>query len=339
MISASSEIIIICNIYLGTPKRKKLMTKLFCLLTFLLPLSVHTHPGVGIVKDGNGNIYYTDLHQVWKINNGKKTIVVPDVHTHELYIDQFDNLYGEGGYYDDKTAKFYHYLWVLRPNGSIDTVLGMKEAYISQDFSLARDKKNNEFYIKRFLKPQTDTNHIYRKTPNGKEKIFAKGNFKDVNWLHPQNDGSLLYASGNSIFRVDSLGNITTVSNQINNTNSKKDVLIWGIWQDKSKIVYAAVFSDRSIKKIDFKGSISTVYTSKGGWAPLHGIFDNKNKLWVLEGSDNNDVRVTLVDKIFENSVKQDQTSLKVLIIITIGCIIFCITFLITKSKKLNRSY
>lgn len=274
------------------------MTKLYYLLLFLLPLSALAHPGVGIVKNSKGTIFYTDLHQVWKINNGKKTIAVPDVHTHELYIDQYDNLYGEGGYYDDRTAKFYHCLWVLRPNGRIDTVLNMKEAYVSQDFSLARDKKSNEFYIKRFLKPHTDASHIYRKTPNGKEKIFATGNFKDVNWLHPQDDGSLLYASGNSIFRADSLGNITLVSNQISNSVLGNDVLIWGIWQDNSKNVYAAVYSDKSIKKIDVHGSISTVYKSKGSWAPLHALFDNKNNLWVLEGSDNNDVRVISVGKV-----------------------------------------
>ncbi len=312
------------------------MIKLYYLLLFLLPLSALAHPGVGIVNDSKGNIFYTDLHQVWKISNNKKTIVVPDVHTHELYIDQYDNLYGESGYYDDKTTKFYHYLWVLRPNGSIDTVLGMKEAYISQDFSLARDKKNNEFYIKRFLKPHTDTNHIYRKTPTGKETIIATGNFKDVNWLHSQNDGSLLFASGNSIFRVDSLGNITTISSQINNSNSKRDVLIWGIWQDNSKNIYAAVFSDKSIRKIDVNGSISTVYTANGSWAPLHGVFDNDNKLWILEGSDNNDVRVTSVDKVMTKSFQQDQTSSKVLFIIIIGGIFVCISFFISKSRKLN---
>lgn len=310
------------------------MAKLYCLLMLLMPLYGFTHPGVGIVKDSKGNIFFTDLHQVWKITNGRKTVVVPDVHTHELYIDQYDNLYGEGGYYDDKTVKFYHYLWMLRPNGRIDTVLGMKEAYVSQDFSLARDKKNNEFYIKRFLKPHTDTNHIYRKTPDGKEKIFATGNFKNVNWLHPQDDGSLLYASGNSIFRVDSLGNITTVSNQTNNSNSGNDVLIWGIWQDNAKNVYAAVFSEKSIKRIDLNGSISTVYTSNGNWAPLHGIFDNKNKLWVLEGSDKNDVQVITANIVDANIVNPDTASLRIQPYIITGCIIVGIVILYMTNRK-----
>ena len=174
----------------------------------MFPLIVQAHPGIGIVKDSKGNIYYTDLQKVWKITNGNRAVIIPDVHTHELYVDNNDNLYGEGGYYDEKSSKFYHYLWVYRANGKIDTVIGMKEAYVHQDFSLARDKSGNEYYVKRFLVPHTDTIHIYRKSPGKTETIFATGNFKNVNWLHPQNDGSLLYVANNAIYRVDSSGNI-----------------------------------------------------------------------------------------------------------------------------------
>ncbi len=114
---------------------KNLTVKKLVFLIILFPIIGRAHPGVGIVKDSKGNIYYTDLKQVWKITNSNKTVVVPNVHTHELYVDQNDNLYGEGGYYDNKAIKFYHYLWVYRPAGQIDTVLRMKEAYVHQDFS------------------------------------------------------------------------------------------------------------------------------------------------------------------------------------------------------------
>ncbi|MEO7265593.1 MAG: hypothetical protein ABIW38_11800 [Ferruginibacter sp.] len=313
------------------------MTKLNCLFIFLIPLFAYAHPGVGIVKDSKGNIFFTDLHQVWKIHNGKKTVVVPNVHTHELYIDKYDNLFGEGGYYDDKAIKFYHYLWVLRPNGRVDTVIGMKEAYVRQDFSLARDKDGNEYYIKRFLVPHIDTNHIYKKTPNGKETVLATGNFKKVNWLHPQDDGSILYAAKNIIFRVDSLGNIRLVTDQIRNSkslNSKDDILIWGIWQDSSKNIYAAVFSDKTIKKIDHSGNITTIYTSKENWSPLHGAFDNKNKLWVLEGSDNNEARVISAEMGLANSAKQDPTKSMLLPYIMLGGLVLIIGILYLKTKN-----
>ena len=313
------------------------MTRLYCLLILFMPLSGHAHPGVGIVKDSKGNIFFTDLQRVWKINNGKKTVVVPDVHTHELYIDKDDNLFGEGGYYDDKSIKFYHYLWVLRQNGRIDTVIGMKEAYVHQDFSLARDRDGNEYYIKRFLVPHTDTNHIYKKTANGIETVLATGNFKNVNWLHPQENGSLLYFTENTIFRVDKHGDVKLITDKIRGAKSSDsggDLSVWGIWQDNSKNVYAAVFSDKTIIKIDPAGNVTTVFRSEGNWSPLHGVFDNKNKLWVLEGSDNNDVRVTSADKVSVNPAAEDPTGLKMLPYIIAGSLILGIVFLYLKTRK-----
>ena len=270
-------------------------------LFILLPLFGKAHPGIGIVKDSKGNIYYTDLKQVWKITNGKQIIIVPNVHTHELFIDNKDHLYGEDGYYDEKEEKFYHYLWVYKPMGQLDTVKGMSENYVYPDFSLAKDKKGNEYYLKRFLRPHKDTNHIYKKSPAGKETVFATGNFKNVNWLHPQDDGSLLFASHNSIYKADSQGNLNLIIEQVAHQNpsykfSGNNITIWGLWQDPGKNIYAAVFSDQTVRRIDKDGNISNVYTSTGNWTPLHGVFDNDHNLWVLEGSDKNEVRVTLVD-------------------------------------------
>lgn len=275
------------------------MVKLIFLLLFI-PFISKAHPGVGIVKDSKGNIYYTDLKQVWKISNGKKTIAIPNVHTHELYIDKNDNLFGENGYYDNQSQKFFHYLWVYKPNGKVDTVIGMKEQYIFHNFSLARDKNGNEFYSKRFLRPHTDTNNIYKKSPDGKETIYARGNFKHVNWLHPQEDGNIIFVSDNIIYKADSNGNITIVKEQVANPQpsfkfSGTNITIWGVWQDNHKNVYAAVFSDQAVKKIDSTGVMTEIYKSKDNWTPLHGVFDNDNVLWVLEGSDKNDVRVTKV--------------------------------------------
>lgn len=264
----------------------------------LLPFSGFAHPGVGIVKDSKGNIFYTDLKDVWKISGGVKKIVVPNVHSHELYVDKNDNLFGEGGDYDANTKKFYHYLWVYRPDEKLDTVVGRKQAYVHQDFSLARDKQGNEYYTKAFLaKPETA--HIYRKSPGGEETIFASGNFIGVSWLHPQDDGSLLYVANNAVYRVDSNGRIQPVKTNVGNQKpsfkfSVNSITIWGVWQDGKKNIYAAVFSDQTVRRIDSFGNMTDIFKSTGNWTPLHGVFDNDNRLWVLEGSDRNEVRVTL---------------------------------------------
>ncbi|MEO6584619.1 MAG: hypothetical protein ABIO05_09860, partial [Ferruginibacter sp.] len=68
--------------------------RILFLIVFLNMAHAYGHPGIAIVKDSRGNIFYSDLTQVFKITNGKITVVVPNVHTHELYIDAADNLYG-----------------------------------------------------------------------------------------------------------------------------------------------------------------------------------------------------------------------------------------------------
>src|SRR5574342_736257 len=113
------------------------------LLTYfiLLPTCVlYAHTGIDIAKDSKGNIYYTDLKQVWKISpNGKKTIVVSGVHTHELYVDQQGNLYGEHLWYNgEKLNTWGHFVWCLKNTGELVKVIEPTEGFLN-DYSFVRD--------------------------------------------------------------------------------------------------------------------------------------------------------------------------------------------------------
>ncbi|MFN2441023.1 MAG: hypothetical protein ABR503_17620, partial [Chitinophagaceae bacterium] len=92
------------------------------------------------------------------------------------------------------------------------------------------------------------------------------------------------------------------------------------------------VFSDQMVKKIDTNGNITDFYKFKGNWAQLHGVFDHDNKLWVLESSDKNDVRVTLAETTPIPTDKTNKTNSNLLTYIIISCIvvgivIFYLTF------------
>lgn len=98
------------------------MKKLLCLFSLLLAtLTAYAHPGVGIVQDSCGNVFYTDLVHVWKITpDGKKSIAVRSVHSHELYLDAQDKLYGEHLWYEgDATKRWSHRIWCLKPDGTL----------------------------------------------------------------------------------------------------------------------------------------------------------------------------------------------------------------------------
>lgn len=296
-------------------------------LLILFPFLANAHPGVGIVKDSKGNIYYTDLQNVWKMVNGKPAVAIPAVHTHELWVDQHDNLYGEGSDYDAAADKFYHYLWVYRPNGRFDTVIGRKQAYLQQDFSLARDRFGNEYYIKRFLK-QPEWKHIYKRSPGGAEQVYVRDDFENVNWLHVQSDGSMYYVKGNAIYHVSSRGDIRLVKDSIAAGRVipgdwARSLLIWGVWPGKADNLYVAVFSEGVVKRIDAKGNVSDIYRSKSGWKPLHGVFDNDNKLWILEASDKNEVRVVFADNAAADTGASKNKGLKYAFIS--GCLLLVV--------------
>src|SRR6267142_1160655 len=107
----------------------------------------HSHPGVGIVEDRGGNVFYTDLKQVWKISpDGRKSVAVPSVHTHELCLDADDSLYGEHLWYEgDATKKWGHRVWRLSKEGLLSDVIPAREGFLN-DYSFVRDRAGNMYW-------------------------------------------------------------------------------------------------------------------------------------------------------------------------------------------------
>ena len=101
------------------------MRKILTILFLHCFITLSAHPGIGIVIDSRGNIYYTDLKQVWKIKpDGSKSVAVTGVHTHELFLDGEDNLYGEHLWYNGEQLDTWgHYVWCLHSNGIFDTMI------------------------------------------------------------------------------------------------------------------------------------------------------------------------------------------------------------------------
>ena len=97
----------------------------FLALSFVLGgFAALGHPGIGVVMDKRGNVFYSDLAQVWRISpDGQKKVVVPNVHTHELGMDDQGNLYGEDSHYSgEATNKWDHSYWKLSAAGKLSYV-------------------------------------------------------------------------------------------------------------------------------------------------------------------------------------------------------------------------
>jgi hypothetical protein len=100
--------------------------------------------------DSRGSVYYTDLKQVWKLSpDGSKSVVVPRVHTHELFIDFQDNLYGEHLWYEGEATKTWgHRVWRLAADGTRTDVIPARAGFREDrgDFSFVRDAKGSMYW-------------------------------------------------------------------------------------------------------------------------------------------------------------------------------------------------
>ncbi len=291
---------------------------LFCLF---LSVCCAAHPGIGLVKDSKGNIYYTDLKQVWRIApDGKKTIVVQGVHTHELYMDEKENLYGQQSTYSgEATNKWYHYIWRLNTKGKLDTIIPLTEGFYIEDFSFIWDKKGNRYWIQHWKEDR-----LMKTACNGKTTVIATGDFKLVQWMHILND-VLYFIRYDTVFKVEN--GITKVVAADLCSKEKAHNSLFALWSDARNNLYVANFCKRKIQQITPAGAIKDYYQSPKGWSPSSGLFDNSGNFWVMEYDSKNEVRVRKVKDtaIGNKQGKQKATETYLLLPVGIGLIMILI--------------
>ena len=142
------------------------------------------HPGIGIVVDRRGNVFYTDLAQVWRISpDGKKTVAVPNVHTHELAIDANGNLRGEHLW--NQGERWFQYTWQLSPDGTL-TKSATRDGF-PQDSSFVFDGAGNRYWFKpgpppAFMKQGTDGRTV---------ALGGRATYRAVRWMTATGHGDV----------------------------------------------------------------------------------------------------------------------------------------------------
>ena len=259
----------------------------------LVAVAVSAHPAVSVVFDSKGNLYYSDLTQVWRLApNGALGVVVPRVHTHELYVDGQDNLYGEQLRYDN--PRWLHYFWRRAPDGRIERVAPEHETFKGEaDPSMVRDRAGNHYAAQRPHGPILKNN-----------AAFARGNFRDIRFMTVTPDGTLYFIDTFDLMRVTPDGRVATVARGLSTEdlmptrNVNNDVVhnqIMGLWTDRAGNVYAADLKDGVVKRITPSGAVSEVVKSHWPWTISGGGFAPNGDLWVLEFNKLNAMRVRKV--------------------------------------------
>lgn len=281
----------------------------FCVLFFWAFTNAESHPGIGIVMDSKGNVFYTDLTHVWKITpDGKRIIAVRNVHTHELYMDKDDNLYGEHEYYNGEALDTWgNYVWCLDSKGEFKKIIPDVVGFLDNN-TLTRDSKGNSFWAEKSGKQEI----LNKQTISGKNIPYSNHRFNDIRWMYFSEDDNNLYVVDNlEIKKVSPNGDVKVIAENLKESGNPFEGVadrhyVFGVWTDRNKNVYVAVYGAGKVKKIDATGTETTVFESSKGWSPCGGITAPDGSMWIMEFSKNNTTRVRKInpsgiDQIFES--------------------------------------
>ena len=265
---------------------------------FSSPARGDAHPPVGIVMDSRGFVYYSDLQNVWRISpTGNRTLVVIGVHTHQLYLDAQDRLYGEDATNDDATGRPYHRVWRLDPDGTLTDVIPRRAGYLWDygDFGFVRDRFGVAYILQHSRGPALvrigATGSVYRTSLPRSEPGFAL----------PLPDGRIAITAGRDLLRADPRrqeahvwkSDLASMAPRVMQVADRHALL--GLWLDGEERLYVAAFAGAAVIRIDRDGTTEIVARSPDGWAPSGGMVGPDGSLWLLEMSTDNQVRVRRV--------------------------------------------
>ena len=268
---------------------------LIVILSIVFILNGMAHPGVGIVNDSQGNVYYTDLIHVWKIDReGKRTIAVHNVHTHELFMDADDNLYGEHEWYNGEAADTWgNYVWKLSSDGEFSKIIQDVEGFL-ENTTLIRDQKGNSYWAKR----QDGKDYLQQQNRNGQNSLFSSHAFEDIRWMHySPYDNHLYVVDMLQILRVSLSGKVTVLVRSLKDNSSPFLNLpdrhyVFGLTTDSRMNLYVAVFGARKVICVQPDGTLSTIFHSEEGWSPSGILVTEEGTQWIMECSAQNEIRI-----------------------------------------------
>lgn len=269
------------------------------LVLIMNAMVAHAHPGVGIVMDSKGNVFYTDLQQVWKIDGqGRKSVAVRNVHTHELYMDESDNLYGEHLWYNgERLDTWGHYVWKFSADGRFEKIIPDTEGFLT-NYSFVRDHQGNMYWAHRDGACQK----LARKDIDGRISIQDDQCLKDIRWVTSTPTGSVYLVDLYDLKKIDQHGHVETLATQLQERSFTQFFVndphqLMGLTTDKNENVYVAVYGARKVKKITPGGKVFTVAETGMTWSPTGVLSAPNGDLWILESSPTNSVRVERITK------------------------------------------
>jgi sugar lactone lactonase YvrE len=274
------------------------ITLVFAWTLFLLAAEVAAHPAWGIAVDRQGQVYFTDLKTVWKIDaRGAVSVFrkADDRHTHELNIDEAGNIYGADNSYEPATQRFFSSIWKMTPTGSFSYLLPPTDN-APKGTSIWRDRDGNTYHATNY--PEREL-LVLKRAPDGKVTVLAgKSNAaSEYRQQIPYSlggmafgaDGALYFVHGASISKLTASGTLTALANNLvlenasgNPTGAGSTTQLFGIVVDAEGNAFIADHGNRRVIKINPGNQITTVIRAEEPWFPT-GVTLRGGELYILE--------------------------------------------------------
>ncbi|MGQ0559168.1 MAG: DUF1801 domain-containing protein [Sphingosinicella sp.] len=225
------------------------------------------HPSYGIVADGRGNVYFSDLERVWKLApDGSVTLFRPanGTHVHELALAANGDIIGDEGHYDPATGTFSSGIWSRSPAG-VERYLLAPTATPPRGRGLLLDAAGNS-YTTQWPGIEDRRTMLIRRSPDGRVTLlmgdpraaasFRQALVSSIGGIAFDPAGALVFADTRALRRADRSGAVTTLYEGEPMTSLR------GVAVAPDGSIYAADIGQRRLLGVTPGGQSTSVYRS-----------------------------------------------------------------------------
>jgi len=261
-----------------------------------LTAKAQAHPAWGIAVDRHGQVYFSDLKTIWKIDaHGRLSVFRTGTdHTHELNIDDAGSVYGAENSYDPVTQRFFSAIWKSTPAGDASYLLAPIE-HPPMGTSIWKDPDGNSYHFVNHPKPDL---LVLKRTPNGTVTALVGSNDALRSYVQdsPHSsgatafgaDGALYFTNGSTVYKLTKNNTLTVLARHVVKEDPKETPAggtpLFGIAVNAQGDVFVADYGNQRILKIAPDGQLTTHMRAEESWFPT-GVAVSGSDLYVLENS------------------------------------------------------